>query len=146
MNSCWPRFEAVLLSQAAGVQPMQVVVLAALAVMALAMLGTLFVFVRLFRLWLKAILSGANIPVAALIGMMLRRTPMDDVVRWTIMAAQAGVPVTSAQIESAILQGVDTERAVLAMIRARQTGMSITWEEVIAEDADQRLRQKLYGE
>ena len=146
MNSCWPHFEAVLLSQAAGVQPMQIVALAALAVVASVLLGALFVFVRLFRLWLKTILTGANIPMVALIGMMLRRTPMDDVVRWKIMAVQAGVPVTSAQIESAILQGVDTERAVLAMIRARQTGMSITWEEVIAEDADQRLHKKLYGE
>lgn len=99
-------------------------------------------FARTFCLWFQAFMSGANITLLSLVSMKMRRAPVKDIVRWKIMATQAGVTVTTRQLEAAALQGVDVERAVLAMIRAKQNGQQVTWEEVIATDTDQRLRER----
>ena len=99
-------------------------------------------FVRLFNLWLRAFLARANISLLSLISMKLRHSPIKAIVRWKIMAAQAGVTISTQQLESAALQGVDVERAVLVMIRARQTGQEIEWSDVIARDTDERLNER----
>ncbi|WP_161604651.1 flotillin-like FloA family protein [Roseiconus nitratireducens] len=111
----------------------------------LVLLGMFLFFVRLFRLWLQAFLANAQISAPELVGMMFRRAPLEQVVRCKIMAAQAGLPLTTAQIESAALQGVDIERAVLAMIRAKQDDLALNWEDVIAEDTERRYRSRSDG-
>lgn len=130
---------------AAG-NPAQLLLLVGAGIMLLVGLLFVLVFARLFNLWMQAFLAGANISLMDLLGMMLRRTPMKQAVRLKIMAVQAGLGITTAQIESALLTGADVERAVLAMIRARDAGQEITWEEVVSEDSSQRLRKKLYDE
>jgi hypothetical protein len=86
----------------------------------------MLVFVRLFGPWMRAFLAGAPIPVITLLGMTFRRTPVNKIVDWKIIAAQARLPITTAQIESAYLQGADVELAVLAMNRAHETGVDLT--------------------
>ena len=65
---------------------------------------------------------------------------MKELVRLKIMAVQADLSVSTRQIEVSVMQGVDAERAVLAMIRAREIGKEVTWQEAIAEDANERLQ------
>jgi uncharacterized protein YqfA (UPF0365 family) len=114
-------------------------------IMLLVFLWVFVLFLRLFRPWVRAYLANAHVPLVELIGMVLRRTPMQEIVRLKIMAVQSGLSITTAQIESAFLQGADVERAILALIRARDTGVTdLTWENVISTDADERLKQKLY--
>ena len=57
---------------------------------------------------------------------------MKELVRLKIMAVQTEL--------------AGDRRAVLAMIRAREIGKEVTWQEVIAGDANERLRKKLYEE
>ena len=71
---------------------------------------------------------------------------MKELVRLKIMAVQAGLSISTHKMEGALLQGADVERAVLVMIRAQKIGKEVTWQEVIAEDANERLRKKLYQE
>jgi uncharacterized protein YqfA (UPF0365 family) len=73
--------------------------------------------------------------------MRLRNVPLQEVVRLRIMAVQAGVPLTAAQLESAWLQGANVERAVLAMIRANETGQRVTWEDLLNTDAALRVEE-----
>jgi uncharacterized protein YqfA (UPF0365 family) len=102
--------------------------------MLLVMLSMVVVFARFFRLWLQAYLARANIPFPQLIAMKLRKSPVDDIVRLKIMAVQSGVDIPTHEIERAYLQGADAERAVRAMIRAKETGRNVTWEELLSTD------------
>lgn len=97
-------------------------------------LSMIVVFARYFRLWLQAFLARAPIPFFQLIGMKLRRSPVADIVRLRIMAVQGGVDIPTHEIERAYLQGADAERAVRAMIRAKETSQNVTWEELISTD------------
>ncbi|QDU45295.1 SigmaW regulon antibacterial [Symmachiella dynata] len=116
--------------------------------LAVAFIGVMFLMVivtgvfyfQIGSLWLQAFLARTHISLIQVVGMKLRRSPVKDIVRWKIMAAQAGVAISAKELEAAALQGADVERAVLAMIRAQETGQEMTWNDVIAEDTDQRLR------
>ncbi len=103
-------------------------------VMLLVMLAFAAVFARFFRLWLQAFMARAPIPFAQLIAMKLRKSPVDDIVRLKIMSVQSGVDIPTHEIERAYLQGADAERAVRAMIRAKETGQEVTWQELISTD------------
>jgi uncharacterized protein YqfA (UPF0365 family) len=130
----------------AELKPEQYIVVGILVLVALVGLVFCIVFARLFSLWLQSFLSGARISFLNLILMMLRRTPAKQVVRAKIMAVQSGLAIPTHDIESAILQGADVERAVLAMIRARDIGQEVTWKEIISLDATERLKKKLFDQ
>ena len=132
-----------LVFSGAGLTPIQYVLIAVLGLFALVFL---FVFARLFRVWLMGVTARADISVMHLIGMMLRRTPPERIVKLKVMVVQSSLPVSTAQIEAAYLCGADVERALLALIRARDIGKEITWEEAISQDASEGLRKKLFDE
>jgi uncharacterized protein YqfA (UPF0365 family) len=117
-----------------------------LAIVLLLNLLILFLFAKVVRLWLQAFLAGAKITIPTMLLMYLRRSPVETIVRLRIMAVQGGVPVPISKIESAALLGVDIERAVLALIRAREIGLDVAWEEVINKDMSDRLREDLFPE
>ena len=54
---------------------------------------------------------------------------MKELVRLKIMSVQPNLPVSMRQFEVPVMQGADVERAVLAMIRAREIGKEVTWQE-----------------
>ncbi len=124
--------------------PAETILLIVAVVFLLANLLFLVFFVRVFRLWLRAFLSGARISILNLLMMMFRRSPVDEIVRLKIMATQAGVDLPTNRIESAALAGANVERAVLALIRAREVGADVTWEELISQDMSDRLRNELF--
>jgi uncharacterized protein YqfA (UPF0365 family) len=110
-----------------------------LGVMLLIMLALLIVFARYFSLWLRAFLARAPIPFPQLVTMSLRKTDPREIVRLRIMAVQSGIDIPTHELERAYLTGANVERAVLAMIRAKETGEDITWEQLISADVDERL-------
>jgi uncharacterized protein YqfA (UPF0365 family) len=105
-------------------------------------LSMIVVFARYFRLWLQAFLARAPIPFFQLIGMKLRRSPVAEVVRLRIMAVQGGVDIPTHEIERAYLQGADAERAVRAMIRAKELGQEVTWQELLSTDLEMWLAER----
>jgi uncharacterized protein YqfA (UPF0365 family) len=112
-----------------------------LGVMLLIMITFLFVFARYFSLWLRAFLSRTPISFPRLITMSLRKVDPRQIVRLKIMAVQSGVDIPTHELERAYLSGVNVERAVLAMIRAKQTGENVTWEQIVSADVDERLEE-----
>ena len=77
--------------------------------------------------------------------MRLRRTDINAVLKWLIMARQAGVTISCRQMESACLQGLDPEKLTLAMIHAKKQNLEVTFEELVASDLEGRLAEKLTG-
>lgn len=116
------------------------VVWVVMAVLLLAMLLFMVAFVRLFGLWVRARTSGAPVSLVELLAMKLRKTNANEIVRLKIMAVQNGIDIPTEQLERAYLAGADVERAVLAMVRANETGKAVTWEEVIQADREERLK------
>ncbi len=117
----------------------QWIVIAFLVVLLLTRLAFVMSIGRLVGPWLQSRFAGAPVPLAELLAMRLRNVPSQDVVRLRIMAVHAGVPLTAAQLESAWLQGANVERAVLAMIRAHETGQKVTWDDLLSTDAALRV-------
>ena len=103
------------------------------AVMLLVMLLTMVIFARVFRLWLRCFLARAGIPLPQIIGMILRKSPVEKICDLKIMAVQAGVDVRTHQIESAFLAGLDAELIVRALIHGQQTGTAVNWEQAAAQ-------------
>lgn len=133
-----------LLADSISHEPRNMIILALLTVVGIVGLLMLLFFLRVISLWMRAYLAGGRISPVAIIAMMFRRTSPANVVRFRIMAVQAGLDVRTPQIESAILQGIDVETALLAMIHARATGKEVTWHEATADDVKERLRKKLF--
>ena len=61
--------------------------------------------------------------------------------RLKVMAVQSGIDIPTHELERASLRGADVERAVLAMIRAKEIGgEEVAWEQVMSADVLERLR------
>jgi uncharacterized protein YqfA (UPF0365 family) len=123
--------------------PTQVVALLVAVTVLIPMLLTLFVFVRYFRLWIKALLSGAPISIFVLIGMCLRRSDASAIVDNVILARQSGIDVTAAEMESAYVQRVDIEKVTLAAIEAKRRQVDVGFQELVALELQGRLAEKL---
>lgn len=100
-------------------------------------------FRTIYTLWLQALLSGVRISLIQLVVMRLRKVDARLVVRSLIMAAQAGVPISTSEMESAWLQGVDLEKITLAMIHASRENMEVTFQDLVDADQKNRLAEKL---
>ena len=103
----------------------------------------LVVFAPIFVLWLQAFMSGTPVPMVAILGMRLRRTDANTVVKSLIMARHAGIALTWRQVEQAYLQGADLVKIILAMIKAKKQGLDLTLEELVEADLEDRLAEKL---
>jgi uncharacterized protein YqfA (UPF0365 family)/ribosomal protein L40E len=129
----------MLLAQAANAS---VVLLIAVLVLLFIVVNLLFL-ISIVRPWMQAILSATPVSVFDILGMRLRRSDVNAVLKWLILARQAGVAISCRQMESACLQGVDPERLTLAMIQAKKQGLEVTFEELVASDLEGRLAEKL---
>ena len=90
-----------------------------LAILMVTVVVLVFLFAFTFMPWLQAFMSGTQVSMLSIIGMRLRRISVSTVLRFLIMAKQAGVSISCREMESAYLQGVDLEKVTLAMIHAK---------------------------
>ncbi|MCG6158526.1 flotillin-like FloA family protein [Rubinisphaera margarita] len=118
--------------------PKVVLILVFVILLLTVVLAVLTIFASLFQLWLQAFLSGARVSLIQIVGMRLRRSPAKDIIRWTCMSTQCGVPVSAAHIESAHIQGVNVERAILTLKKAREEGIDVKWDEIVQADFEER--------
>ena len=102
----------------------------------LALLGTLFVIgaiialvflavvSRYFWLWIQSIMTGANVRLRDLIGMMFRRVDARTIVRSKIMAVAAGIDdpdLTTKALEAHYLSRGNVPQVIRAFIAARKS-------------------------
>jgi uncharacterized protein YqfA (UPF0365 family) len=108
------------------------IVVAGIAV--LIFLVFLFVFFSFIRLWVQALLTRADISIFNLIGMKLRNVDYAMIVRQKIALVQAGVRVTTEELESHFLARGNVPKTATAVIAAHKAGMDLPWKTAAAID------------
>jgi uncharacterized protein YqfA (UPF0365 family) len=91
-------------------------------------------FLKFFRLWLQAKLSRADVKFAELIGMWLRKVDTRIIVISKITAVQAGLELTTRDLESHYLAGGRVPNVVRALIAANRANIDLTLKTATAID------------
>jgi uncharacterized protein YqfA (UPF0365 family) len=94
----------------------------------------LLVFFSFFRLWLQSKLTNAKIGILDLLGMKFRQVDYSMIVRQKIALIQAGVSVTTADLESHYLARGNVPKTATAVIAAHKAGMDLPWKTAAAID------------
>src|SRR6202042_3279508 len=92
------------------------------------------VFFSFIRLWVQSLLTGANISIFDLVGMKLRNVDYSMIVRQKIALVQAGVKVTTEDLESHYLARGNVPKTSTAVIAAHKAGMDLPWKTAAAID------------
>ncbi|HUT28705.1 MAG TPA: flotillin-like protein FloA [Sedimentisphaerales bacterium] len=112
----------------------QVIMTVVVVVLVLAGLVFFLLFLKFFRLWLQAKLSRADVKFSELIGMWLRRVDTRIIVLSKITAIQAGLSLTTTDLESHYLAGGRVPNVVRALIAANRANIELTLKTATAID------------
>jgi uncharacterized protein YqfA (UPF0365 family) len=94
----------------------------------------LIVFFSFLRLWIQCFLTGARISIWDLLGMKLRNVDYNMIVRQKIALVQAGVKVTTPDLESHYLARGNVPKTATAVIAAHKAGIDLSWRTASAID------------
>ena len=94
----------------------------------------MIVFFSFIRLWVQSLLTGANISMFNLVGMKLRNVDYQMIVRQKIALVQAGVRVTTEELEAHYLARGNVPKTAAAVIAAHKAGMDMPWKTAAAID------------
>jgi len=107
---------------------------AVLVVLLLVTFVFFLLFLKFFKLWLQAKLSRADVKFFELIGMWLRRVDTSTIVISKITAIQAGLSVTTQELESHYLARGRVPNVVRALIAANRANIALTFQTATAID------------
>jgi uncharacterized protein YqfA (UPF0365 family) len=108
-----------------------------LVIAGIALLVFLFMLILFFsfvRLYIQSLLTGAKIGIFDLIGMKLRNVDYSMIVRQKIALVQAGVRVTTEDLESHFLARGNVPKTATAVIAAHKAGLDLPWKTAAAID------------
>jgi uncharacterized protein YqfA (UPF0365 family) len=114
--------------------PVRVIGMAVLVILVLVVLIFFLLFLKFFRLWLQAKLSRADVKFSELIGMWLRKVDTRTIVLSKITAVQAGLELTTNDLESHYLAGGRVPNVVRALIAANRANIDLTLKTATAID------------
>ena len=114
--------------------PVRVVGMAILVILILVVFIFFMLFLKFFRLWLQAKLSRADVKFSELIGMWLRKVDIKTIVLSKITAVQAGLTVTTRDLESHYLAGGRVPNVVRALIAANRANIDLSLQTATAID------------
>jgi uncharacterized protein YqfA (UPF0365 family) len=109
-------------------------VLGLLVVVGIFVLIAVLLIGKFFRLWLQAKLSRADVKFSELIGMWLRKVDSRIIVLSKITAVQAGINLSTADLESHLLAGGRVPNVVRALIAATRANIDLSWKTATAID------------
>ncbi|MEI7683742.1 MAG: flotillin-like protein FloA [Planctomycetota bacterium] len=92
------------------------------------------VFFSFLRLWIQCFLTGAKIGIWDLVGMKLRNVDYGMIVRQKIALVQAGVRISTQELEAHYLSRGDVPRTAAAVIAAHKAGIDLPWNIAAAID------------
>ena len=118
----------------AQTDPVKVVGMALLVIVILVAIVSFMLFLKFFRLWLQAKLSRADVKFSELIGMWLRRVDIRTIVLSKITAIQAGLTVTTTDLESHYLAGGRVPNVVRALVAANRANIDLSLQTATAID------------
>lgn len=110
-----------------AVGPISSMLTATLVVLGIVILISFLLMGNLLSLWNQAFLANANIKFMELVGMRLRKVDAKIIVEAKIMGIQAGLDLTTQDLESHYLAGGDVSRLVTALIKARHGDVDLTF-------------------
>ena len=106
----------------------EVIGLVFVAILGLAALGFVFMFLRYFKLWLRGFVTKAGISPPTLVFMGLRNVNPHIIMDARIMAVQAGLTdVTPQGLEAHYLSGGNVRRIVQSLIAAHRAKIDLNW-------------------
>lgn len=108
--------------------------MALLVILLLVVLVFFLLFLKFFRLWLQARLSRADVKFSELIGMWLRKVDSRMIVLSKITAVQAGLSLTTRDLESHYLAGGRVPNVVRALIAANRANIELSLQTATAID------------
>jgi membrane protein implicated in regulation of membrane protease activity len=114
------------------------IVVALIVIFVLVFLVYNLIFLKFFKLWLQAKLSRADVNFFELIGMTLRKVDTRTIVLCKITAVQAGLTLTTQDLESHFLAGGNVAKVVRAMILAKRKKINLSWEDAATIDMEGR--------
>jgi len=114
--------------------PVKTLGIALLVIVILVALVFFLLFLKFFRLWLQAKLSRADVKFSELIGMWLRKVDTRTIVLSKITAVQAGLSLTTRDLESHYLAGGRVPNVVRALIAANRANIDLTLKTATAID------------
>ena len=94
----------------------------------------LIVVGNFFMLWLQALFARARVTMGQLIGMKLRKVDPRVIVLSKIRAVQAGLDLTTPEMESHYLSGGRVPNVITALIAANRANIELTWKTATAID------------
>lgn len=109
-------------------------VLVVLAVLGLVFVVVLLVMANFFKMWLRALLSGARVSFASLIGMTLRKVNAGLIVDSRIKAVKAGIDVSVNELETHYLAQGNVMRVIQALIAASKADIGLSFQRATAID------------
>jgi uncharacterized protein YqfA (UPF0365 family) len=92
------------------------------------------IFFSFVRLYIQSLLTGAKIGIFDLVGMKLRNVDYGMIVRQKIALVQAGVRVTTEDLESHFLARGNVPKTSTAVISAHKAGFDLPWKTAAAID------------
>ena len=114
-----------------GGNPLLLGVLVVIGIVALVLI---LLVMKFARLWLQAYFSRADVRLSELIGMWLRRVDARTIVLSKITAVQAGLQLTTTDLESHYLAGGRVPNVVRALIAANRANIDLTLKTATAID------------
>ena len=114
--------------------PARVIMVAFLVIISIIGLVIFLLFLKFFRLWLQARLSRADVKFSELIGMWLRKVDTRTIVLSKITAVQAGLELTTRDLESHYLAGGRVANVVRALIAANRANIDLSLKTATAID------------
>ncbi|MHC4110673.1 MAG: flotillin-like protein FloA [Planctomycetota bacterium] len=114
--------------------PVKAIGVALLVILVLVVLVFVLLALKFFRLWLQARLSRADVKFSELIGMWLRKVDTRTIVLSKITAVQAGLSLTTRDLESHFLAGGRVPNVVRALIAANRANIELTLKTATAID------------
>jgi len=108
-----------------------IVIIIVLAMGVLILLGVIIAF---FKIWIRALASGARVTFGTLIGMKLRKVPASLIVDARIMAVKAGLTVTTNDLETHFLAGGNVIQVAKSLVAADKANIELSFQKAAAID------------
>lgn len=108
-----------------------VILFTLIGIVVVVLIGIFFYFLGV---WVRALMSGARVPITALIGMKLRRVPPALIVDARIRIIKAGLNLSTDQLEAHYLAGGNVINVVQALIAADKAGIDLSFQRAAAID------------
>ena len=112
----------------------RVVGLVVMVIVGIIVLVFALLVLKFARLWLQAYFSRANVTLSELVGMWLRKVDSRTIVLSKITAIQAGLQLTTQDLESHYLAGGNVPKVVRALIAANRANIDLTLKTATAID------------